>query len=253
MRSNHRNDGAAGVLDRAVVLLAAFSADDAELSLAELARRGELAKSTAHRLCQELVRHAMLERTAAGYRLGLRMFEIGQLVPRQRGLRETAAPVLADLHAAIRETIHLAVLDGLDVVYVDILRSSRGPELASRVGGRLPAYATGVGKAMLAHSSKATVAAVIEAGLRPRTPHTVTMPGRLRQELGAIARRGTAYEREESGLGVVCAASPVFGVDGDVVAAISATGRSGKMVLPRIAPAVRTAALLLSRQLGFVR
>lgn len=253
MRSNQRDGAPAGVLDRTVALLGAFTPDDGELSLAELARRSQLARSTTHRLCGELVRYSLFERTPNGYRLGLRLFELGQLGPRQRALREAAAPVLAELHAATRETVHLAVLDGLEVVYIEILYNPKGPNLASRVGGRLPAYATAVGKAILAFSPSQTVAAVIAAGFSRRTPYTMTTPGRLRQELCTIAQRGIAFDREESGLGVVCAASPVFGEDDVVLAALSVSGRSGRMDLDGVATSVCTAALLLSSQFSHVR
>jgi DNA-binding IclR family transcriptional regulator len=242
------------VLRRAVAMLDAFGAEDTHLGVSELARRTGVAKTTTLRLCEQLVACGLLEAHRGGanraYRLGMRLFELGQLAPRQRGLREAAAKVLADLHTATRETVHLAVLDGVEVVYLDILYAPHGPRLPSRVGGRMPAHATGVGKAILAGSPEPVVRTVLDAGLASRTPHTITTPGRLHQELAAIAERGTAYDHEESGPGIVCAASPVFGPGGAVLAGLSVSGRIGGMSLDRVAPAVRTAALTLSRQLG---
>jgi DNA-binding IclR family transcriptional regulator len=107
-----------------------------------------------------------------------------------------------------------------------------------------------VGKAILAFSPPAVADALIEHGLRRRTPHTIVMPGALRRELARIAESHVAFDREESGPGIVCAASPVFGADGAVVAAISLTGWSSRLDLERVAPAVRTATLAVSRQLG---
>jgi IclR family acetate operon transcriptional repressor len=238
------------VLARGVALLAAFTADDNDLGVSEMSRRTGLSKSTAHRLALELVESGLFERTGTRFRLGMRLFELGQLAPRQRGLRQLATPIMSDLREATHETVHLAVLEGFEVVYVEILASRRAPKLPSRVGGRMPAYATGVGKAILAASPPEVVDAVIENGLHRVSPRTIVMPGRLRAELAAIAEGGTAYDREESGLGTACAASALFGPDGTVVAAISVTGRVPGIDLDRVAPAVRAAALTLSRLLG---
>ena len=250
MRSNQRDGHASGVLDRAVALLDSFGVDDDELSVGELARRTDMAKSTTHRLAAELVRLGLLEKAPGGLRIGLRMFELGQLVPLRRSLRETATPVLADLHAASGATVHFAVLDGAEVVYLEIVTSERPGRLPSRVGGRFPAHATAVGKAILAYSPPAVVRAIVERGLERRTPHTIVMPGALTRELAATAQRGIAYEHEESALGVTCVACPVFGPHDQVAAAISISERGAGSTVERFVPAVRTAALTLTRQLG---
>src|SRR5205823_13960401 len=127
-------------LGRARSLLSAFCSGEAELTLAELSRRTDIPKPTGHRLLTELATWSVVERTPAGLRLGMGLFGLGQLAPRQRGLREAAAPFLADLFEATRETVHLAVLEGLEVVYVQKLDARRGPRLPSQVGGRMPAY-----------------------------------------------------------------------------------------------------------------
>jgi len=190
-----------------------------------------------------------VERTARGHRLGMRLFELGQLAPLQRGLREAAAPFLADLFEATHETVHLAVPDGVDVVYVQKLPGRRGPRIDSRVGGRMPAYCTGVGKALLAFGPPERLAAVLAGGLPRRTPRTVIAPGLLHQELTRVRADGVAEEHEESTVGIACVASPVLDPHGLAVAAISITGWANRMDTARLAPAVRTAALGLSRVL----
>ncbi len=232
------------------MVLSAFDLEHTALGISELARRCGLPKSTVHRTVRELVRLRLLEHDGTQLRLGMLLFELGQLVPRQRTLREAALPYLEDLREATHATVHLAVLDGIEVVYVEILRGREPPPLPSRVGGRLPAHATGVGKAILAFSPPAAVAARIEAGLTRRSPYTVVLPGPLTRELQVIREAGVSYDREESALGVVCAAAPVFGAEGTVVAALSVTGRAERLDVERMAPAVRTAALTLSRSLA---
>jgi IclR family transcriptional regulator, acetate operon repressor len=249
MCSTQRNDPPVSVLSRAVLILDRLAHGGA-LGVSELARQTGLPKTTVHRLVGELAEHDLVEVTEGGIRLGMRLFEFGQNVPRQRSLRQAALPSMKDLQEATRETVHLAVLDGTEVVYIEILHGTGASRLPSRVGGRMPAYATGVGKAILAFSPPEMADALIERGLRRRTPHTIVMPGALRRELARIAETYVAFDREESGPGIVCAASPVFGADGTVVAAISLTGWSSRLDLERVAPAVRTATLAVSRQLG---
>ena len=243
-------DGGPSVLARAAAVLDAFGADTTELGISELARRTGLAKSTAHRLAGELVRIGWLEQAGTKVRLGMHLFELGQLVPRQRALREAALPFMEDLREATNSNVHLAVLEGIEVVYVEILRVRDSQPLPSRVGGRLPAHATGVGKAILAYSPADVVKARIDAGLTRRTAYTVIMPGPLMRELATIRESGISYDRQESAMGVVCAAAPVFGADGRVLGGLSVTGRAERLDTERMAPAVRTAALTLSRQLG---
>ncbi|TDE19857.1 IclR family transcriptional regulator [Actinomadura sp. 6K520] len=237
-------------LRRAVAVLTAFNADDDGLGAAELARRSGLPRSTAHRIALDLVAAGLLERQGTRVRLGLKLFEIGQRVPRQRVLRDAAVPYMSDLREATRQTVHLAVLEGTEVVYVEILGSPGGPELPSKVGGRLPAHVTGVGKAILAFSRPDAVQAVLDAGLVKASGRSVAAPGLFARELETIHREGVAYDREESGPGIVCAASPVLGPDGLALGALSVSGWSSGMRLAAVAPAVHTAALTLSRTLG---
>ncbi|MDN5917192.1 MAG: IclR family transcriptional regulator [Pseudonocardia sp.] len=237
------------VLGRAFTLLTAFRPGEAMLSLAELSRRTGIPKPTAHRLLGELAGWDAVERVPEGWRLGMRLFELGHLAPAQRGLVETATPYLTDLFEATRETVHLAVPDGIEVVYLHKLTGSRGPAMPSRMGGRMPMYCTGVGKAVLAFSPRAVLDAVLADGLVRRTPRTVVAPGLLDRDLARIRERGTAEEHEESTRGIACVAAPVPGPDGHAVAAVSITGWANRLNTGRLAPAVRTAALGIARSL----
>jgi DNA-binding IclR family transcriptional regulator len=97
----------------------AFDVDSAALSLTELSRRSGVAKATTHRLANALVEWGVLERAGTKYRLDLRLFELGQLVPTQRISRDAALPYLQELHAVTAATVHFAIRDGLDVLYID--------------------------------------------------------------------------------------------------------------------------------------
>ncbi|MFF5264706.1 IclR family transcriptional regulator [Actinomadura viridis] len=236
-------------LRRVVAVLSAFRAEDDDLGAAELARRSGLPRSTAHRIALDLAEAGLLERRGQRVRLGLRLFEIGQRVPRPRVLRDAALPFMSDLREATRQTVHLAVPDGGEVVYVEILGSPGGPPLPSKVGGRLPVHVTGVGKAILAFSPPEVVRAVLDSELVRLSERSTVAPGLLARELNAIRREGVAYDREESGAGIVCAASPVLGPDGAVLGALSVSGWAGRVRLAAVAPAVHTASLTLSRTL----
>lgn len=238
------------MLERAFRVLCAYGPADRKLTLAEMTRRTGIPKATVHRLAGELIELGMLEGERGVYRLGMRMFELGQLVPLQRDLREAALPFMQDLFEATHETVHLAVLDGTEVLYIDKISGHRRVAAGSRVGGRLPAHCTAVGKAILAVSPRGVLDAVLAADLAPRTAFTITAPSILKRQLATVAQAGVAYEREESDLGVTCAASPVYGFGHNVVAAISVTGPVGRLRPERYAPTVRLAALALSRRLG---
>ncbi|MQA98174.1 MAG: helix-turn-helix domain-containing protein [Streptosporangiales bacterium] len=238
------------VLARGLRLLDAFGSGDAELTLAQLAARTGLPKPTAHRLLGELVRWGGVERTAGGYRLSMRLFVLGQRAPRPRGLREAALPYLEDLYEATHENIHLAVLDGVDTLFLEKVTGRRAMPIVSRVGGRLPAYCTATGKLFLALGPADRLRQVLAAGLAHYTPRTIVMPGLLRRELDRTLERGYALNREESEAGVSAIAAPIIDADGGVTAAISITGSSRRLDLERLAPAVRTAARALSRELA---
>lgn len=152
MAGNTSQPGAT-VVSRAVAVLTAFDDTHPRLTLTELARRAGLPLATAHRLAGELTTLGMLTRTPSGhYAVGRTLWQIGLLAPMQTGLREVAAPFLQDLYAATLATIHLAVRDGLRVLYLDRLSGQRSVPVVSRTGSRLAMHATGVGKVLLAHA-----------------------------------------------------------------------------------------------------
>jgi DNA-binding IclR family transcriptional regulator len=191
----------------------------------------------------------VVEISPEGVRLGMKLFELGQLAAQPRNVREAATPYLADLHEATGQTVHLVVPHGAEVLYVQKLENRRTPSLGSRVGGRMPMYCTAVGKALLAHAEPSLVQEVLTSRLARRTPWTIVAPGLLDRELQRVRETGIAEEHEESTVGVVCVAAPVLDTRRRAVAAISITGRTTAIDPGRLAPAVRTAALGIARSL----
>ncbi|WP_344706139.1 IclR family transcriptional regulator [Marihabitans asiaticum] len=249
MRPAERNTlagpGEAGVIARATCLLEAV-AEGAD-TIRGLARATGMAPSSVHRLVGQLVDVGVLARADSRIQLGAKLFELGAQVPVRRDLADAAEAVMEDLREATHRRIHLAVLDGTDVVYVRILGAQSG--IASKVGGRIPAHATGVGKVILAYSSTAAVQACIDTGLHRVTPRTIHTPQAFTYEMRKIRTVGMALDLEESTAGVSCVAAPVFGADRKVRAGLSVTGPTRSIDPGTLGIAVRTAAFTLSRTL----
>ncbi|MFJ9380749.1 IclR family transcriptional regulator [Streptomyces sp. NPDC101455] len=236
------------MLDKATVIIESFKPSGGLYRLSELSERTGLPKPTVHRLSADLVRLGWLERVGPRYRLGAKLFELGSLVPHRLDLREAALPFLQDLFEATRETVHLGVRDGMDVVYLERIHGHEALNLPSRIGGSLPLTCTSVGKALLAFSGAELTEEVLSGPLPRLTAHSITDPTRLRRELEKTRVSGLAYEEQEAALGVSCIAAPVF-AEGNSVAALSVAVPRSRFSPAQLAPAVRTAALGLSRVL----
>ena len=167
--------------------------------------------------------------------MGVRLFELGNSVARQRQLREAALPFMEDLYEATHETIHLGVLDNGEVLYVEKIAGRRTCSVSTTLGARKPLYCTGLGKAILAYSSSELLQAVIKNGLFAHTRYTITDPHRLQWELARAADTGIIYDREEYEIGITCVSSPVLNRAGRAWAAISVTGPQ-RAFGPRIPP-----------------
>lgn len=243
------DDGLNSVLGKARTILEAFRVEDNELSLADLVRRTGVAKATVHRLCQELLTWGLLERSGTSYRLGLRLFELGQRVPRQRILRDVARPYMEDLLRVTQETVHLAVHDGLDVLYVEKIVGHRAVPRPSRVAGRLPLHSTATGKVVLAFGPAELLDQVLSRGLQRITPSTVCTEQRLREQLVEVRRRAVAIEVEETRMGYCSVAVPVRGHDGQLAAALSVTAPTYRAHVDRLAAEVARAGAAVSRAL----
>ncbi|PBC77067.1 IclR family transcriptional regulator [Streptomyces sp. TLI_235] len=235
-------------VDKALVLLKSLAEQDREVGVSELARRAQLTKSTAFRLLGILQRNEVVERVGSNYRLGAQLFDIGTRVygPTSLLIQEHLLPYLADLYELTHETVHLAVLHDTEIVYVNKIHGHRAVRSPSRIGARLPAYCTGVGKALLAFDHDAAEAA-IAAGLPARTEYTVTDPAGFRTELQTIREGGIAYDRQEAALGLSCVAVPIMGLLGRPVAAFSVAGADQRFDPARFAPALRRVAFEASR------
>jgi DNA-binding IclR family transcriptional regulator len=196
------------------------------LGRSDLNKRTHLPKSTLHRLVDQLCQVGWLEREQGGYRVGLRMFELGTLAVEGSRLHEAAFPHLQALASRTGLAAQLAILDHADVVYLE--RVVVGPvRLPTRRGGRKPAYCTALGKAMAAYDDD-TIHAVINAPMPQKTAKTITDPAALRTELKRVRLAGVAFDRGEAYTGLVCVAAPIRG-SGHPIGAVSVTGPASRM------------------------
>ena len=215
---------ASSILGKALAILDAFTADDRDLSLAELGRRTALPKGTLHRVAGDLVDAGLLRRSGTRYQLSTKLFVLGMRVATELSLLEVATPFLEDLYEQAHETVHLGVRDGQQVVYVAKIGGHRQASAPSRIGGRMPLHCTALGKVLLAHATGDVRAAVLSGRLRRTAPRTITNASVLAAQLDAIAASGVSFDHEESAVGLACVAAPITDASGGVVAAVSVTG-----------------------------
>ncbi len=239
------------VTERALCILGAFSPARPALTLSEISRITGLPIATAHRLTGELARWGALERGRDGvYRIGLRLWEVAALAPRGLGLREAAMPYLEDLYEATHQNVQLAVLDGLDVVYLEKISGRGAVNVLTKVGGRFAAHATGVGLALLAHAEPILQERALAGPLHAFTAKTIVDPRELRRVLAEVRRTGVAISDGQVELIALSIAAPITGPENTVVAALSLVVPSDGAGPQMYVPAVRQAALGVSRALG---
>lgn len=213
----------ASLVVRTLDVLGAFDEAHRRLTLTAIAERAGLSTPTTLRIVRQLTAGGALVREEDGaYVVGRRIWALGLLAPVQTRLRDVAAPFLADLQAATRATVHLAVRDGDQVLYLDRLSGVASVPVVSRVGSRLPLHATGVGKVLLAHAPAEVREQVLRGDLTRQTAYTITSPRVLTGQLARVVRDGHATTAEEMTLGACSVAVPVRtgGADSAVVAAL---------------------------------
>lgn len=193
------------------------------VSLTEVALAVGLPKRTTHRLLKVLDDQGFVDRAGSLYRLGDSFLDLAETARWSpfADLRDAAYPLLATLFArSDAVAVHLAVLRGSSIHYVDKLMRPEGVRLPTRVGGRFPAACTGLGKAMLAAGPAEALEQVLGGPLPRATPYSVTGRGQLLTQLRGVRETGFVIEREEACHGFVCVAAPIR-VGGHPVAALS--------------------------------
>jgi DNA-binding IclR family transcriptional regulator len=234
------------VVGKISAIFSAVSASNGIISLRDLVDATGLPKSTASRVARQLVATGALEECSFGYRMGSRVFELGSSSSIGR-LTQLALPFLSDVYQTTHEVVHLGVLAGTEVLYVEKVAGPRYAGVPSSVGLRIPAHCTALGKALLAFSDEKVIQSAETAGMTRRTANTIMLPQVLREQLGRVGSLGIAVERDEAFVGVSCVASAVLSRAGRPIAAISVTVPSQRFRPEVLGPVVRTTALAVSR------
>lgn len=245
------------VIDRAAQILDCFGFDHQELSVSEIGAKARLHRSTAHRILMALEYNDLIQQNAENgkYRLGIKLFRLGHQAVSHLNLREICRPFLTRVMNETKETVHLAVLDEDQVLYLDKVEGPHALRMPSRVGRRIPTYCTSLGKAMLSCLDDQEVKNTLHVQvLRPYTANTVKTLSQLLTDLRVVRKRGYAVDNEEIELGLRCVGAPIKDYTGAMVGAISVAAPSARLSSQKIAAVGRlvvATAEEISEKLGY--
>jgi IclR family pca regulon transcriptional regulator len=250
-------------LERGLAILTCFTPKTPVLGNADVADELGTSRATAHRYIITLVALGYLEQTTKRkYRLGLRVIDLGMSALNSTGLREHSHSYLDELRKRTSYTISLTVLSGPEIVYVDRARSFRRDQgkidLNIRAGSRHPAYATAMGKVLIAYLPDAEQDQLVSGlTLTKRGPHTIGSKSALRNELAQVRQDGMAVNDEEFTAGLIEIAVPVRDLDRDVVASVGMSAHTSMISLEdmvgQLLPHLRATADQISARLGYRR
>jgi DNA-binding IclR family transcriptional regulator len=229
------------------------------MGVTELADSTGLCASDAHRILRSLEQFGYIQQDhdTKKYRLGLELLKLGHVVHEQLELRQVARPCLRHLSEAARATANLAILDehDLEVVFVDQVDSPEELQIRLRVGKRVPAHGTAVGKALLANTDSETVRRLLDCHGMPRlTRDTITDRSEFEAVLDHVRKSGFATDHGEGSPGAWCIGAPVFDHTGRVVAAVSVSMMAAHLGYhdePRVIGLVKATAADISAALGY--
>ncbi|WP_447688942.1 IclR family transcriptional regulator [Mycolicibacterium sp. A43C] len=242
-------DAPASMVARVALIVNAFDRAGTVLRPDQVIERSGLPRSSTHRILNQLHEAGLLQRVPAGYSLAASALPAAGAVEHAQ-LRGVASPVLERLHADTGLVVHLGVLTGADVVYVDKVTGAGGTDVPTRVAGRTPAHASALGKAMLARRPAEDIDKTLDSALRKCTAWTIGDLPTLHQELARVrARRGIAYDEQELAAGLSSVAAPITLANGEV-AGLSLTGAVAAQRLVRVAPFLSRSANGITLGLG---
>jgi len=243
-------------LIKGLQLLEVLVARDGAMGVSELATELGMARSNVHRLLQALVDmgYAVNDGGRGSYRASLKVWELGARALHRLDFREAAAPAMRWLLAESNETVHLSVLSGEEVIYIDKLDSPEPVRAYSAIGGRAPAYCVATGKVLLAWRDERVDAVWTQRKLHRYTPSPLAETGALTMELAQVRQQGYAVNRGEWRASVWGIAAPVLTANGLAAAAIGISGpaarvraRGVRKMTALVVEAARQASVLLAR------
>ncbi|MBP1931209.1 IclR family transcriptional regulator [Ammoniphilus resinae] len=244
-------------LERAFQIVEQVSVEKNGIGITELSVKLGMYKSTVHRVLNTLVHLGYVEqdRNTEKYKLGYRWLAVSSRLLNNLDIRKVAYPYLQDLADHTGEVIHLVVLDGHEVVYIEKVEGNQTIRMHSQIGKRVPVHCTGVGKAILAFLPPAALTKVLSGcEWHAHTPYTLKTENELLRHLEKVRKQGYAFDLEENELGISCAAAPIWDYTGKVAASISVSGPTTRMNKERLedtAKLVREYGRKISVTLGY--
>ena len=230
-----------------------------ELGISQISDEMQLSRSTVYGLVNTLVRCGYLEQNNENkkYHLGIKLFQLGNLVRDRLNLRNEAKPYCAFLGNKYGVTVHIAALIDGKVIYIDKFDNPGSIIIYSQIGKEAPMHCTGVGKAILAYLPESFIELkVLNDKLFKYTPNTITTKEFLLKELEDIRLKGYSMDKEEIEFGLQCVAAPIFNSKSEPFGAISISAQVGKISdksIDDIAKNVKACAFKISKRFGFVK
>lgn len=244
-------------VERALRILDLFDEYSTELKITEISNRMQLKKSTVHSLLKTLQKYGYIQQdTETGkYKLGLKLFERGNMAIRNFDIRTVARKYFLDLSKKTGHTVHLVVLDGKEGVYIDKIEGTSANVIYSGVGRKAPIHSTGVGKALVAFKTQEELEKLLEGyDFEKRTANTITNHQDFLEEAKKIQQQGYSFDKEENEPGISCIAVPIRNFSGEVIAAFSIsmpTPQLDEEQTNRIIPMMKQAANSISKELDY--
>ncbi|GMA55642.1 IclR family transcriptional regulator [Alicyclobacillus sacchari] len=243
-------------LKNALHALKCFTTDEPELGITQIAEKLGLSKSTVHRVMTTLAEEGFARRDESThrYRLGLSVLSLGGIIMSNLEICREGQHLLEEFVNRFDETVHLAVLEDYATVYVSKLECKHPVQIATHLGRKNPLHCTSSGKVILAYQDSAMIEEVIQRGLSPMTPNTITNPDQLRQVLAQIRNDGYAFSRSELREGVHSVAAPVRDYTRQVIGAVTAVGPAARFTDEKMKSLAKTLISIskeISSRLGY--
>jgi IclR family pca regulon transcriptional regulator len=245
-----RNSDFVQSLDRGLAVIRAFGPDRERLTLSEVAQATGLTRAAARRFLLTLVRLGYVRSDGRQFSLRPRVLELGYAYLSGLSLPDVAAPHMEELVARLHESSSISVLDGQHVVYVVRVPTKRIMTVAISVGTRFPAYATSMGRVLLAGLPEDELERYLaEASLTALTDRTVTDPARLRELLAEVTEQGYAIVDQELEEGLRAVAAPIRGAADVGSAAINVSAHASRVSMPALREEILPALLQTAAQI----
>ena len=241
-------------VERALDVLLCFSSQTPELSMTQIAERVGIHKSTVHRLLSTLEKKRFVDRDpiTGSYHPGIRLLQVAYLSFEQNDLRRIATPFLRILCERSLETVDLAIIDGTEVIYLDVIESPQRVKLAAAIGMRLPTYCTASGKAILAYLPEESVKRILAGGMPRHTEHSLTDLETLFENLHLIREQGFAFSEQEYEEGINAVGAPILDHNNLPIASVAVAGPAYRLTRTRmmeISPFILSTANSIAEQL----